>query len=214
MERAFLHLRLYPGTEATFDRRHDPPPREVGQAFAAAGLRNVSAFRRGTDVWIYAETDAEVGAALDLFGANQSYRRWQASLVDVVAGGWDGPVPTRYQEVFHSDGPPLAPPFERAAFVLVVHPDRIAEYDERHAKPWPEMLQALGDAGFRNYSGFRYGALVAYYGEFHPDLATALATIGATDTNRRWGESFQGIITTLTDEAGNLFTAREIFHLA
>ncbi|MDQ3871102.1 MAG: L-rhamnose mutarotase [Chloroflexota bacterium] len=213
MKRALLHLRLFPGTEETFDRRHRQPPADAVEAFSRSGLRNVTCFRRGTDLWVYAEADSDVDSALERFASEDPYQRWRDSLVDVVAGGWERDQPTRYREVFHSDGPPLAGPFERGMFVLVVHPDRTAEYDDRHANAWPEMLDALAASGFRNYSGFRSGSLVAYYGEFYPDMSTAVANIGATDVNRRWSESFAGIITTITDEHGRLFTARQVFHL-
>jgi L-rhamnose mutarotase len=211
-QRALLHFRLYPGTEETFDRRLNPPPAELADAVREAGLGNVSVFRRGTDVWWYLEASAPIESAFERFARSEGYRGWRASLADVVAGGWATDEPTRYDEIFHSDGPPIGGSFERGMFVLVVHPERIAEYDDRHANPWPEMTGALADSGFRNYSGFRHGSLVTYYGEFHPDMATATATIGATDTNRRWGESFRGIITTITDEQGRLFTADEVLH--
>ena len=211
MGRALFQLRLYPGTEREFDARHQPVPSDLSEAAAEAGVRNLTALRRGTDVWVYLEAESDGDTALDRFIATDGHARWTASLATVVQPPRGGL--TRYQEVFHSDGPPLDGPFERGMFVLVVHPERIAEYDERHAKPWPEMMEALASSGFRNYSGFRNGSLVAYYGEFYPDMATAVATIGATDVNRRWGESFQGIITTITDEEGNLLTAREVFHV-
>jgi len=74
------------------------------------------------------------------------------------------------------------------------------------------MMRALDEAGFHNYTGFRRGSQVVYYGEFHPDMAMATGAIGATDVNRRWNISFVGIITTITDASGNLLTAREVFH--
>jgi L-rhamnose mutarotase len=74
------------------------------------------------------------------------------------------------------------------------------------------MKAAIGDAGFRNYSGFRRGGSVVYYGEYYPDMGTVFDKIGQTDVNRRWGEAFEGIITTITDADGNLLTAREIYH--
>jgi L-rhamnose mutarotase len=117
-----------------------------------------------------------------------------------------------FHEIFHANGGG-AGPFERGLFTLVVHPDRIAEYDERHAHPWPEMMQALDEAGFHNYTGFRRGSHVVYYGEFYPDMARVVAAIGATDVNRRWNVSFEGIITTITDATGNLVTGREVFHV-
>ena len=36
--------------------------------------------------------------------------------------------------------------------------------------------------------------------------------MGATEVNARWGEAFEGIIVKITDEAGNLITADEIYH--
>src|SRR3954468_24314585 len=40
----------------------------------------------------------------------------------------------------------------RYCFLLQVRPDRLAEYRERHRAVWPEMLAALRDTGWRNYS--------------------------------------------------------------
>jgi L-rhamnose mutarotase len=211
--RLLFHLRLYPGTEEKFDRAHSPAPRELASAVREAGLRNVTAFRRGTDVWCYGESDATAAAALDDLVSRAGYVSWRESLIDLVAPSLAAPELERYDEIFHSNGPALKGPSRRGMFVLVVHPDRIAEYDGRHASPWPDMMQALADSGFRNYSGFRSGSLVAYYGEFYPDMETAVATIGKTDVNRRWGESFEGIITTITDDEGRLFTAEEVFHI-
>jgi L-rhamnose mutarotase len=51
-----------------------------------------------------------------------------------------------------------------------------------------------------------------YYGEYYPDMATVVARIGATEVNARWGKAFEGVITTITDPDGNLYTAREIHH--
>jgi L-rhamnose mutarotase len=39
---------------------------------------------------------------------------------------------------------------ERVCFLLKVRPDRIDEYRRRHASVWPEMLDALRSAGWRN----------------------------------------------------------------
>jgi len=53
----------------------------------------------------------------------------------------------------------------RVCFQMQVKPDRLAEYAERHAAVWPEMLQAIADAGRRNYSLFlrEDGLLIGYY---------------------------------------------------
>jgi L-rhamnose mutarotase len=213
MGRLLFHLRLYPGTESKFDGQLSPVPKGLASAVGAAGLRNVTAFRRGTDVWCYGESNVTAAAALDRLRAAPGYVNWRGTVIDLVVPSEASPELDRYDEIFHSDGPALKGPSRRGMFVLVVHPDRIAEYDLRHASPWPDMTQALADSGFRNYSGFRSGSLVAYYGEFFPDMATAVARIGNTDVNRRWGESFHGIITTITDDEGRLVTADEVVHI-
>jgi len=53
---------------------------------------------------------------------------------------------------------------QRVCFLLKVREDRIAEYRERHAAVWPEMLQALSATGWHNYSLFLRddGLLVGY----------------------------------------------------
>lgn len=219
MHRSLFHLRLNAGTEGSFDERAARPSSDLKEAVRAAWLSNVSAFRRGSDVWCYAEAAGETSGttegepSIDRLAGTVAWTRWISTMVDVVMKAPEPGGMTRYREVFHSDGPPLTSAAERGMFVLVVHPDRIAEYDARHAEVWPDMRAALSESGFRNYSGFRRDSQVAYYGEFHPDMARALAAIGATDVNRRWGESFEGIITSISDREGRLFTAREVFHL-
>jgi L-rhamnose mutarotase len=77
-------------------------------------------------------------------------------------------------------------PPERVCFQLQVKPDRIAEYRERHARVWPEMLRALKQAGWNNYSLFiRDDGLLIGYVETE-SLAAAQAGMAATDVNARW----------------------------
>ncbi len=219
MHRALFHLRLNAGADDSFDERTAGAPADLAEAFRSAGLTNASAFRRGTDVWCYSEAEGETSGvtegdpSLDRLVGTAAWTRWISRMADIVMKAPERGGLTRYREVFHSDGPPLASAAERGMFVLVVHPERIAEYEARHADVWPDMVAALAQSGFRNYTGFRKDSQVAYYGEFHPDMAGALATIGATDVNRRWGKSFGGIITSISDREGRLFTAREVFHL-
>ena len=74
----------------------------------------------------------------------------------------------------------------RICFTLQVKPDRLEEYRRRHAQVWPEMLAALRDAGWRDYSLFlrEDGLLVGYLRT--DDFAAALAAMDATEVNTRW----------------------------
>ncbi len=212
MERALFYLRIFPGTEPEYDRRHANIWPELVEEIRASGIHNMSGFRRGTDVWYYCECEPDAKTAFGIHGPKPANGRWNDYFQTVIAqitddaGGllW-------YDEVFHTDGGGEGP-FKRGFLTLVVEPSRIPEYEALHANPWPDMLEAIAAAGMRNYSGFRRGNHVVYYGEFHPDMETAFARIGTTDVNRRWGEAFQGIITTISEPDGSLITAREVYH--
>jgi L-rhamnose mutarotase len=53
------------------------------------------------------------------------------------------------------------------AWVLEVRPGYEEEYVRRHREIWPEMLDALHEAGIRNYSIFRHG--LTLFGYFETD---------------------------------------------
>ena len=75
---------------------------------------------------------------------------------------------------------------ERVCFLGRVKPERLTEYRERHERVWPEMLAALRDAGWRNYSLFltEDGLLVGYLET--PDYQAALDGMARTEVNARW----------------------------
>jgi L-rhamnose mutarotase len=74
----------------------------------------------------------------------------------------------------------------RYCFLLQVRPGLLAEYRQRHAAVWPDMLRALREAGWRNYSLFARpdGLLVGYVEA--DDLGTAQQAMAATEVNARW----------------------------
>jgi L-rhamnose mutarotase len=74
----------------------------------------------------------------------------------------------------------------RICFTLQVKPERLDEYRRRHTRVWPEMLAALRDAGWHDYSLFLRpdGLLVGYL--VTEDFAAAQAAMEATEVNTRW----------------------------
>ena len=213
MERSLYYVRLFPGTEARYDKLHAEIPGAVARGMTDAGLSKVSGFRRGTDVWWYAETEPDRSMAFSRTGKGLVNQRWGHQFRDVIAeieapgGGliW-------FDEIFHTDAPAPEGPSERGFFSLVIDPHKADTYDALHADPWPEMLEALAAAGYRDYSGFRRGAQVVYVGDYFPDMQTVIERINATEVAARWGAALEGVITTFTDEDGRNFTAREIYH--
>lgn len=100
-------------------------------------------------------------------------------------------------------------------FVLQVRPDRLNEYRERHAAVWPQMLRALRDAGWSEYSIFaRKDGLIVGYVET-PDLAEAQRAMAETEVNGRWqadmARFFVGLDGTPADEGFEVLDL--IFHL-
>ena len=75
---------------------------------------------------------------------------------------------------------------QRVCFRLSVKPEMRDEYVRRHQEVWPEMLQALIDTGWHNYSLFLDddGTLIGYFET--PDLKAALAGMDSRDVNARW----------------------------
>jgi L-rhamnose mutarotase len=102
----------------------------------------------------------------------------------------------------------------RYCFQLRVRPERMAEYAERHRAVWPEMLAALRDTGWQNYSLFlREDGLLIGYVEVD-DLAAAQSAMAATAVNERWQAEMAQFFVDLDgrpDEGFQLL--REIFHL-
>ena len=75
---------------------------------------------------------------------------------------------------------------QRVCFQLQVKPGHLEAYRTAHAAVWPDMLVALRDTGWSNYSIFvRPDGLVIGYFET-PDLDAALAGMARTEVNARW----------------------------
>lgn len=104
----------------------------------------------------------------------------------------------------------------RVGFMLKVKPHRIEEYKERHREVWPEMLDALRRAGWRNYSLFLHpdGLLFGYF-ETPESLEAAVAAMDASEVNARWQEEMRSFFE--LPEGGTadrmLVELEEVFHL-
>lgn len=87
----------------------------------------------------------------------------------------------------------------RVCFTLQVDPSRLAEYRQRHAAVWPEMLQALADAGWRGYTlHLRPDGLLVGVVDVD-DFDAARAAMEATEVNRRWQEEMAAFFPGLAD---------------
>jgi len=103
---------------------------------------------------------------------------------------------------------------QRVCFQLQVKPDRIDAYVARHAEVWPDMLEALRDAGWTNYSLFlREDGLLIGYVETESLTASQTGT-AQTSVNARWQAEMAEFFVDLdgTPDQGFL-QLREVFNL-
>jgi L-rhamnose mutarotase len=82
---------------------------------------------------------------------------------------------------------------QRSAFVLQVRPDRIDEYIEAHRSVWPELLDAIREAGIRNYTIFRRGNEMFGYFE-SDDLEEAGRYLAGQEVNARWQDAMAELL--------------------
>jgi L-rhamnose mutarotase len=104
---------------------------------------------------------------------------------------------------------------QRVCFLLNVRPEKMEEYKARHREVWPEMIQALRDSGWTNYSLFLRpdGLLIGYLET--PDFEQAVAEMRRRDVNERWQrEMAPFFILTNGDVPDQLMVPiEEIFHI-
>jgi L-rhamnose mutarotase len=104
---------------------------------------------------------------------------------------------------------------QRICFVLQVKPERIEEYRRRHRTVWPDMLAALLETGWHNYSLFLRddGLLVGYLET--DDFERARAGMAEREVNARWQREMKEFFV----QQGGLLPDRamqplaEVFHL-
>ena len=76
---------------------------------------------------------------------------------------------------------------QRVGFRLQVRPEMMDEYVRRHAEVWPDMLQALRETGWTNYTLFLDRSDGTLFGYFEtPNLEAAKAGMAAREVNARW----------------------------
>ena len=104
---------------------------------------------------------------------------------------------------------------KRICFVLHVKPDRLDEYKRRHRAVWPEMLNALRETGWNNYSLFLRddGMLIGYLET--DDFERARAGMASREVNDRWQREMKDFVVQpqgLTPDRA-MQPLEEVFHL-
>ena len=104
---------------------------------------------------------------------------------------------------------------KRICFQLQVKKDRIDEYKARHRAVWPDMLDALRQTGWSNYSLFlrEDGLLIGYLET--ADFDQALAGMALQEVNNRWQTEMKGFFEDAQQRPADrqLELLEEVFHL-
>jgi L-rhamnose mutarotase len=102
----------------------------------------------------------------------------------------------------------------RVGFQFKVRPDRLAEYREQHRNVWPEMLAALRETGWHNYSLFmRQDGLIFGYFESETSLTAAQEKMAAREINTRWQEFMSSYMDASARPDETFVELEEYFHL-
>jgi L-rhamnose mutarotase len=103
---------------------------------------------------------------------------------------------------------------ETIAFRMVLNPGMREEYERRHAQIWPELVDALHNAGVREYRIF-----------FDPDTHHLFAVLARTsnhtmdellqlDVMRKWWDYMADIMQTAPDHTPLSLSLEPVFHLS
>lgn len=103
---------------------------------------------------------------------------------------------------------------KRVGFQFKVSPDHLAQYREQHKNVWPEMLDALRETGWHNYTLFmREDGLIFGYFETEESLAIAQAKMASKEINTRWQEFMSPFMDSNARPDETFVELQEYFHL-
>jgi L-rhamnose mutarotase len=102
----------------------------------------------------------------------------------------------------------------RKAFVMMVHPDRHAEYETRHNPVWQEMQDTLKAHGAHNYSIFLDAKTNQLFAYVEVESEARWDAIAQTAICRKWWASMREIMPSNPDNSPESRELREVFHLA
>ena len=103
---------------------------------------------------------------------------------------------------------------KRVGFLLKVKADKLDEYKKHHEHVWPDMLAALSETGWHNYTLFlrNDGWLFGYFETPH-SLEQAQSLMAEKDVNTLWQE-FMAPYFEANNRPDELFQElEEVFHL-
>jgi L-rhamnose mutarotase len=103
-EQIAFRMRLFPGFEAEYRKRHDQIWPELTALLKQAGISDYSIFLDRQTSSLFAVLRRRADHAMDRLPQNELMRRWWAMMSDIMAANPDGsPVSVPLELMFHLD---------------------------------------------------------------------------------------------------------------
>ena len=94
----------------------------------------------------------------------------------------------------------------RAAYILLVCPDKTEQYQRAHQEVWPELIEAASKFGIRNHSVFMHGRTLFVYVEAD-DIEEATRKLLEQPVKKRWDADMSDLL-----DPGSV-PLEEVFHM-
>ena len=101
----------------------------------------------------------------------------------------------------------------RKAFKMSVHPDRQAEYAQRHNPIWRELEETLLAHGVHSYSIFLEESTSELFAFVELESEERWKAIAATDVCQRWWKYMRDIMPSHPDNSPRSQELQEVFHI-
>lgn len=104
MKRAAFKMKLKPGFEAEYEKRHDEIWPELSRTLSEAGVSDYSIFLDRETLTLFAVQKLADGHSADRLPENPIVKKWWAYMADIMETNPDNsPVCVPLPEVFHAD---------------------------------------------------------------------------------------------------------------
>lgn len=98
------------------------------------------------------------------------------------------------------------------AFRMQLKPGQVAEYQRRHTALWPDLAQALHDAGIYDYSIFLDEETLHLFAVLKLHPGHTIAALPEHPVMRRWWDYMADIMETEPDHRPRVWPLAEMFH--
>src|ERR1700757_147011 len=104
MQRIAFIMKIKPGAQEEYRRRHLQVWPELLTDLKRTGCQNYSIYLRDTELFAYMEVD-DFQRYLEIMAASRTSERWEAQMSDILIRGTEAATgfPTVLEEVFHLD---------------------------------------------------------------------------------------------------------------